>query len=76
MGDRGYAFRPVIPVFLDEGTYEIRAEWDKIPMEDLNGTFDYSGLKITAPEPMMFYMEYSDKMKTLRDAEGKALEGL
>ena len=72
MGDRGYAFRPVIPVFLDEGTYEIRAEWDKIPMEDLNGTFDYSGLKITAPEPMMFYMEYSDKMKTLRDAEGKA----
>ena len=30
MGDRGYAFRPVIPVFLDEGTYEIRAEWDKI----------------------------------------------
>lgn len=72
VGERGYVFRPAIPIFLHEGKMAIEADWEKIPTEDFYGCYDYSPWKITAPETMKWYMEYVGKIREFKAQSGKA----
>lgn len=56
---RGYIFRPVIPVFIGGGTIVVRAELDSIPLESLQGDYDYSKISMDCPLVTQQYIAYA-----------------
>lgn len=59
---KGYVFRPVIPFFWEGGNVSISADWNGIPMDNLNGTYNYEAVRITAPLATMLYVDYAKRM--------------
>ena len=70
--NNSYAFRPVIPIFLENGTTAIQAEWEKIPLENLGQGYDYSSMEIKGTKLMGIYMGYAATIKKYSDPEGDA----
>lgn len=74
VGEGGYIFRPVIPLFLDYGTTTVTAVYENIPLEDLNGTYDYSKVGIKATVLHDRYVDYKERKTALAARRNAALK--
>lgn len=72
MDEKGFAFRPVIPLFIGEGKVQIEAALDKIPLESFEGKYDYSGMRIMGPEQTTRYVDYTHRMNALKEKYAEA----
>lgn len=75
MGERGYAFRPLIPLFLSKGTLKIDAVFDSIPLDKLSTSgvsYDYSKIGVSGPDDMTLFVEYANGKTALLDAYREA----
>ncbi len=70
--NNSYAFRPVIPIFLENGTTTIQAKWEEIPLENFDQGYDYSSMKIKSTKLMDIYMKYAVNIKKYSDLKGNA----
>jgi thiol-disulfide isomerase/thioredoxin len=71
MVDNRYVFRPVIPVFVDKGRVEVEATLDSIPLGPFHGSYNYSNVRVTAPQLHDLYVEY-DRARTAATEANRA----
>jgi peroxiredoxin len=64
-GTRRYIFRPVIPLFVDKGRFEVEAAFDSIPLASFDRGYDYSRVRVTTPRLHELYAEYDREMTVL-----------
>lgn len=61
-GERGYVFRPLIPLFLTDGTINVEAVFDSIPLDRLTVgglSYDYSNITVSGPDDFNLFMDYA-----------------
>ena len=73
-GTTRYLFRPVIPLFVDEGRAHVEAAFDSIPLASFYREYDYSKVRVTAPRSYALYAEYDQKMIGMERAKGTAID--
>jgi thiol-disulfide isomerase/thioredoxin len=65
MTPRGYIFRPLVPLFVDNGSISIEATLDSIPMDPLSGDYLHEGMRIKGTKHNDLFMQYLAKMHEL-----------
>lgn len=78
MGADGYIFRPAIPMLIWQDTITIETALDRIPLENFDGTYDYSKVCLTGSPLNDLYMKYIGHKAALdrarREASGQYSE--
>ena len=70
MGPRGVNMRPIIPLLVENGTFEITACLDSIPLDfnTYGGRYDYSKVDVKGHKLQEAYMDYKMRLMASREA--------
>jgi thiol-disulfide isomerase/thioredoxin len=68
MVNNRYAFRPVIPLFIDKGRVQVEATLDSIPLATFGEGYDYSKVRVTGSRLHDLYAEYVQEKATVHKA--------
>ena len=68
-GEHGIAMRPIIPLIVENGAYEINACLDSIPLDFMTygGRYDYSKVTVKGPQFQSAYMAYKESLAGPRE---------
>lgn len=73
MGEHGVNMRPIIPLLVENGAYEINACLDSIPLDfaTYGGHYDYSKVDVKGPQLQSAYMAYKASLFAPREARSE-----
>lgn len=72
-GEHGIAMRPIIPLIVENGAYEINACLDSIPLDFMTygGYYDYTKVGVKGPQMQTAYMDYQMNLNKARSEKNE-----